>query len=560
MYDSLRLFFDNGGGDCYIVSTGIQKGSAPYIDSGELIAGVDAAAKYDEPTILLFPDAAALADSNALAAVQQRALLQCGKLGDRVAVLDTQKDDALGASFRDKIGINSLKYGAAYTPWLNLNYKKNFGYADINGTVKKGALSGLQISALASDLDNLKIIQKIDQVVADADAVKTRINAIVGADLTLSNHFAKLIATYKTQPASRQANMRALFAKLYAFADLVDGMAAGGTVLSNPDLVVDIASTIGGVLKPAYADIVKLETELADELDAAYGATQWETDPDPASTAWGTAFTAVPAPADYLGLIPAAGTNEVKLDAALPPILKGFSLVSAGIDSILSALSGYPSTYEQALYNSFGTFRNIVNGINTTMTVCPPCGAIAGIYALIDNQRGVWKAPANVSLNSVISPIQAFAASETDALNVDSTAGKSINAIRAFAGKGTLVWGARTLAGNDNEWRYISVRRFFNMVEESVKKSTYWAVFESNDANTWVKVRGMIENYLTQKWREGALAGATTKEAFFVRCALGITMNAQDILEGRMNVEIGMAVVRPAEFIVLKFSHKLQTS
>ena len=145
-------------------------------------------------------------------------------------------------------------------------------------------------------------------------------------------------------------------------------------------------------------------------------------------------------------------------------------------------------------------------------------------------------------------------------LNVDATGGKSINVIRAFTGKGTLVWGARTLAGNDNEWRYVNVRRFFNMVEESVKKSTYWAVFESNDANTWVKVRGMIENYLTQKWREGALAGATTKDAFFVRCGLGTTMNAVDILEGRMNVEIGMAVVRPAEFIILKFSHKLQTS
>jgi len=172
----------------------------------------------------------------------------------------------------------------------------------------------------------------------------------------------------------------------------------------------------------------------------------------------------------------------------------------------------------------------------------------------------VWKAPANVGLADVIEPLVKIDDAHQDELNDDATGGKSINALRAFAGKGTLVWGARTLAGNDNEWRYVPVRRFFNMVEESIKKSTYWAVFESNDANTWVKVRGMIENYLTQKWREGALAGATTKEAFFVRCGLGVTMNAQDILEGRMNVEIGMAVVRPAEFIIIKFSHKLQTS
>ncbi len=145
-------------------------------------------------------------------------------------------------------------------------------------------------------------------------------------------------------------------------------------------------------------------------------------------------------------------------------------------------------------------------------------------------------------------------------MNVDVNAGKSVNAIRSFSGKGILVWGARTLAGNDNEWRYISVRRFFNMVEESIKKSTYWAVFEPNDANTWVKVKGMIENYLTQKWRDGALAGAIPDEAFFVKVGLGLTMTAQDILEGRMNVEIGMAAVRPAEFIILKFSHKMQES
>jgi phage tail sheath protein FI len=192
--------------------------------------------------------------------------------------------------------------------------------------------------------------------------------------------------------------------------------------------------------------------------------------------------------------------------------------------------------------------------------VVPPSGAVAGVYAAVDSSRGVWKAPANVGVADVVEPMIRLDNAHQDELNIDATTGKSINALRAFAGKGTLVWGARTLAGNDNEWRYVPVRRFFNMVEESVKKSTYWAVFEPNDANTWVKVRGMIENYLTQKWREGALAGATTKDAFFVRCGLGTTMNAQDILEGRMNVEIGMAVVRPAEFIILKFSHKLQTS
>ncbi|MDI1478927.1 phage tail sheath C-terminal domain-containing protein [Polyangium sp. y55x31] len=214
-----------------------------------------------------------------------------------------------------------------------------------------------------------------------------------------------------------------------------------------------------------------------------------------------------------------------------------------------------------ALVDSDTTAYNLVKAeLQKHYVVMPPSGAIAGVYAATDRARGVWKAPANVALADVIEPVVRLTNEKQDALNVDPTTGKSINAIRAFAGKGTLVWGARTLAGNDNEWRYVSVRRFFNMVEESIKKSTYWAVFEPNDANTWVKVRGMIENYLTDKWREGALAGASPKDAFFVRSGLGTTMSSQDILEGRMFVEIGMAVVRPAEFIVLRFFHKMQTS
>jgi phage tail sheath protein FI len=99
-------------------------------------------------------------------------------------------------------------------------------------------------------------------------------------------------------------------------------------------------------------------------------------------------------------------------------------------------------------------------------------------------------------------------------LNVHSS-GKSVNAIRKFSGKGTLVWGARTLAGNDNEWRYVNVRRFYNMVEESTKKATEQFVFEPNDGSTWAKVRGMIENFLILQWRAGALQGAVPEDAFF---------------------------------------------
>ncbi|MEM9885302.1 MAG: phage tail sheath C-terminal domain-containing protein [Bacteroidota bacterium] len=201
--------------------------------------------------------------------------------------------------------------------------------------------------------------------------------------------------------------------------------------------------------------------------------------------------------------------------------------------------------------------KQIENAVNNISLILPPSPAIAGIYTRVDNDRGVWKAPANVSIARVVAPTVKITDDTQGSMNIDPNGGKSVNAIRAFTGRGILVWGARTLNGNDNEWRYISVRRFFNFVEESVKKASYRFVFEPNDANTWNSMRAMIENFLTIQWNQGALQGAKADDAFFVRVGLGQTMTALDILEGRLIVEIGMAVVRPAEFIILRFMHKL---
>ncbi len=197
------------------------------------------------------------------------------------------------------------------------------------------------------------------------------------------------------------------------------------------------------------------------------------------------------------------------------------------------------------------------NAITNIRMLLPPSPAIVGIYAAVDNARGVWKAPANVNIENAIAPQYLITNDEQQDLNVDAVAGKSVNVIRKFEGHRQYVWGARTLAGNDNEWRYISVRRYFNMVEESTKNATEQFVFEPNDINTWVRIKSMIGNYLTQQWKSGALMGASTKEAYFVHVGLGETMTEQDIFEGRMIVEIGLAVVRPAEFIILRFMHKM---
>ncbi|NMM49683.1 phage tail sheath family protein [Flammeovirgaceae bacterium KN852] len=227
----------------------------------------------------------------------------------------------------------------------------------------------------------------------------------------------------------------------------------------------------------------------------------------------------------------------------------------SGVAAELSGITLERVAADTTLYN------DIKKKLDTTYTLdLYPGGSMAGIYARVDRDRGVWKAPANVSVNGVKEPAVLVTHAEQEELNVNATSGKSINAIRPFAGKGTLVWGARTLAGNDNEWRYVPVRRFFNFMEESIQKATEPSVFEPNTQATWTRLKAMIENFLTQLWSAGALAGSTPQQAFFVNVGLGKTMTALDILEGRLIIEVGVAAVRPAEFIILKFSHKLQES
>ena len=250
--------------------------------------------------------------------------------------------------------------------------------------------------------------------------------------------------------------------------------------------------------------------------------------------------------------------SGLKYGAAYHPKLKTvLNYAYKEADVLVTGASGIANLAN--LKSSSSELYNLAKkAIDSKQVVLAPSSSMAGVYAKVDSTSGVFKAPANVGLNYVVAPTVKISHEDQEGLNVDPTSGKSINAIRTFTGKGTLVWGARTLDGNSNEWRYISVRRFFNMVEESVKKATERFVFEPNTANTWIRVQTMIENFLNQQWQDGALAGSKPEEAYYVSVGLNKTMSAQDILEGRMNIEIGMAAVRPAEFIVLRFSHKLQ--
>lgn len=178
----------------------------------------------------------------------------------------------------------------------------------------------------------------------------------------------------------------------------------------------------------------------------------------------------------------------------------------------------------------------------------PPSGYIAGIYARSDTERGVHKAPANEIIRSALDIKQHITKGEQDILNP-----LGINCIRSFPSQGIRVWGARTTSPPDTLWKYINVRRLFLYLEESIEEATRWVVFEPNDEKLWARVKQSITQFLTRVWKDGALMGSTPEEAFFVKCDR-TTMTQDDIDNGRLIVLIGVAPVKPAEFVIFRIA------
>lgn len=597
LYDCLRSFFDNGGGKCYIVSVGSYKdtiaiGDESTVPPTGLRGGVKAVEAYDEPTMLVVPDAVRL-DETKLYSLQQMMIKQCADLQDRVAILDLHENfkgtttntaidwDEAVDNFRNAIGINDLKYAAAYTPWIYSTYTREVSFSLFSSTLKDTTATAIDPLSLSNDATVNGILSSVNTIIADQNIVKQTVEgypASVNALFSnLEDGYTQLKATLGSK--STKADVATAFKGLLDYVRNAIFSSTKGIITWNTlaydkllaDFNTALADTVTGL--PIFANKLVAFEKNADNIAVYAVADATRTGAGPVSTLYNglttAGFTAAGFSATTTALVKdygdTAGTStpaafKASAIAAIYDLDEIFQGILDFAEKIQSAASTYYTVNESLLFQRHPLLNNIANSIKLEFSKQPPSAAMAGIYAAVDNSRGVWKAPANVSLSSVLGPVKVINDDLQKDLNVDTVAGKSINAIRKFTGKGTLVWGARTLDGNSNEWRYISVRRFYNMVEESVKKATGHFVFEPNDANTWVKVKSMIENYLTLLWREGALAGAKAEHAFFVKVGLGITMTSDDVLNGIMNVEIGMAVVRPAEFIILKFSHKMQES
>jgi len=264
-----------------------------------------------------------------------------------------------------------------------------------------------------------------------------------------------------------------------------------------------------------------------------------------------------PSDIDYTNLF---GGDLTQLQALINPPTNP-NPQAAAILSMIKTPPANPLTksqYNAALITASSTYTLITKHVLSEANVLPPSGGMAGVYTTNDNNFGVWNAPANVSMVGVVDlPIKLSAADQAP-LNVDAVSGKSINAIRFFNGQGYLIWGARTLDGNSEDWRYVPVRRTMTFLEQSCKLAARAYVFAPNDANTWSGIKSMISSFLMGVWKEGGIQGGTAAEAFQVSVGLGSTMTAEDVLGGYLLVSVKVAVTHPAEFLVISFEQEMQ--
>ena len=435
LYQAMLMFFQNGGGPCYVVSVG---GFDSEVSAKDLTKGIDELVKESEPTMVVVPEAVTL-DSAGYKNVLASSVSHCSTMQSRIAILDVFKgyrdrrdptepesdhrflgqggatDDCID-NFRMDAGANSLDFATAYYPWVN--------------------------STVISD-----------------------------AELDFQNFSAEMV-------------------KKVIIEDLQLPEQAPTEAPSNAD---------GSMDEKALAEAKKnfqYQKQIWDELAKVKDSDV---------------------------------TDEDKVQV------------------------------RKILRNASPLYEKILKATAKTLNLLPPSSAMAGVYTMVDNSRGVWKAPANVSLNGVMSPAVNITHADQEDLNVHAQ-GKSINAIRNFINEGTLVWGARTLDGNSLDWRYVNVRRTMIMIEQSIATAAKAFVFEDNVSKTWVTIKSMIQNFLTGVWKRGGLAGSSPADAFSVSVGLGETMTAVDILEGRMNITVLVAVTRPAEFIEITFQQQMQKS
>lgn len=563
MHPSVRNYFSNGGGSCFIISIGNYNDftltSTAPVEMDYICAAIEQA---EETTLIVPTDLIRYGDEN---------YYNWGSIftdfagsGDKIkyfCVLDVIQSNPLSSvynegdvtAYREGVVSSQPSFVAAYFPYLkslsSYAYNPDMTGVMLNGfnigtsTIVDYFFSGIGLDANENELytftyyessatGNLPVVTLVAGGASNAIAVAANtmtVTFMTGAtadDLnavwaTVAATFPQWSITFLMAPAvAASTNLvqdgewattatAAVFPITITFTELT---ASTGNALSamNCQLITDNTVTETTVnYTPGSFIITCLPNQTAAEIVGEYVAN-----------------------ADDGFTMAATAPNSQDIIAAVAAV----SVPLAYVDP------------NNAIVEDVKAFLAI-NYINM-----PPSPYMVGIYSKLDNSSGVWTPPANIAPVGVRGPAVTITSKQQENMNVDAKAGKSVNAIRAFTGKGTLVWGARTNNGNSMDWRYINVRRLFNSMERDISIALEAYVFKPNVHNTWVEVKTSIESYLYGLYLSGAFAGTTPATSYQVLIGLGETMTDEDVLNGYMRVSIMVAPVRPAEFIVLTFS------
>jgi len=475
-YESIALYFENGGGACYVFSIGNYEDAREYLKVSNFFKAIDLLEEVEEITLLSIPETILLSTFEHYQ-VQQYALQHCEKMQNRFYLLDVKQElgveqgslDKDIQAMRDQVN-QSLNYGAAYYPYVRTKKARTYNESDVTVAYQLTAkVLHTQYSDQLVTINNKSVnpygyLNSVDH--EDEKLIPHVVYIRVGENILVDRMGFEVDKKGIRIPGTLPFGIFTDDSRLH-YLDYQ------GFIVNN------FASNAASHLKKTLAiQTLSLNAKLSYLADA-----KW-------------------------------------------------SLASPNIHSKVSAV------------------------LAKNYRVLPPSTLIAGMICQTDRSFGVWHAPANIALKEVVEPCVSIDNGEQEWLNVDLITGKSVNAIRKFIGKPPLLWGARTLNGNHDEWRYISVRRLFNQVEAHLKEITQFSIFESNTPFTWLKIKTVAENYLESIWQQGALLGETSEQAFYVNIGLGETMTQQDIYNGIIHVEIGLATVRPAEFILITFTQE----
>lgn len=585
LWESVRLFFENGGRDIFIVAVGDYQ-SVPKPEDFEL--GMDALRTFELPTVLLMPDSVLLSAAD-LGRVQGYALNHCAVQQHRFAILDLKELHSVEAtidSFRTNLVAPRRDLGAAYYPWIRTGRAleiapENISYHPIVYREPKEMGLGRREVMMAKPID---WANEIASNVVVGRSGKSEVTLTKDNFSPLPGHLTRL---QKQLAAQQEKTLQQDLVNYLAFGRTVLLALSGMSLRGNaPEVLAAYVEKQRTTKAIRNAILTVVTNELNPDIAAAIDR-KGLAEPDFRWLASGVLNWMDQWPADELGNSELqiskgkvvslkevnladrlAETQPLMPSLPLPELAAKVSADKALSTAIATLAKGLEGLFALAVKGGKGdpqpdpvpeavqaAAMRMLSGMTAWF---PPSGAVAGLYATTDRERGIFKAPANASLKAVVDVGHRLTLPQQEDMNTEES-GKAVNALLIRPGRGIVVNAARTCDANSREWRYVPVRRYFLAFEKAVRTLMMDYVFESNDAQLWENVRGMLSGYCHQQFRMGALAGSRAEEAFFVSVGQDETMTPQDILEGRLIVEIGLAVARPAEFIVLTFVHHMES-